>query len=209
MNRPMPAPPAGAPNWKARGAFTGAVLAAGIAVALYAPEGGRHLTPYLDSARIPTACLGIIGPEVTRRYRLGLKFTDAECDELEGAYLNKMVAMMRACVPADVREQMTYGEWITWGRWSYNTGTASFCGSNTGKKLQAGDHAGACVAMGQWTWITRPASAGVPKGKHVAVKNTQGIVSAYRLQCRDPANRCRGLAIRRDDETRMCLEALP
>lgn len=170
------------------GIFAVAILVGAIATVLSPSEGGRRLDVYRDSAGILTACMGVIGPVVNVR-GMGGKFTDAECDHMEKAYLTKMVTMMQACVSQPVQSQMTYGEWIWLGHWAYNTGTAAFCHSTLAKRLAAGDHVGACRAMGSWTFIT------LPGGKHV--------------NCRDPANRCLGIPKRRDIEVNMCLESLP
>lgn len=182
-----------APGWKEKpkgGAVFGiAVLVAGIGFALGPSEGGRRLTPYLDSVGIPTACTGVIGKEITRRYKAKLKFTDAECDSMETAYRTRMVTVMQSCVPLKVQQSMSYGEWVTYGHWAYNTGTQSFCVSTLGKRLAAGDHSGACKAMGSWTYVTH-------KGK--------------KRNCRDSDMQriCRGIPLRRDLEVSMCLGAL-
>lgn len=180
------------PGWKdkpPKGAFFSVVvLCCGLAAALMPSEGGRRLSPYLDSAKIPTACMGVIGPEVTRRHKAGLGFTNEECEEMESKYLAKMVRAMHTCVPGNVVADITYGEWIAYGHWAYNTGTNSFCHSTLAKRLSAGDHAGACRAMGAWTFITVP---GLGK-----------------VNCRDPAMRCGGIPKRRDLEVSMCLSAL-
>jgi lysozyme len=205
----------GAPKWNekpAAGAFPAVLLVAGLAAALL-PSEDRRLKPYLDSARIPTACMGIIGPEVNARYKAGTVFTRDECIALEQKYLLVMVRRMGKCIPADIVSRLTYGEWISYGHWAYNTGTESFCSSSIGRRLAQGDHAGACRAMGQWTWITRPASAGVPRGIHKpvfagATARGPGLLIAYRMQCNDPLNRCSGLATRREIEVSTCLAAL-
>lgn len=187
----MPQAPS-APGWKEKpkgGPFAIGVLVVGIAAALLPSEGGRILRPYLDSARIPTACMGVIGKEVTRRYQAGLLFTDAECESMEKAYLNKMVATMQSCVPQSVQQQMTYGEWISYGHWAYNTGTQSFCNSTLGRRLGAGDRVGACRAMGAWTYIT---------------------LHGRKRNCRDPDMQriCSGIVTRRDLEVSSCLQAI-
>lgn len=130
--------------------------------------------------------MGLIGP-VEQAHR-GTPWTVSECQAAEAAYIAPMAEMMQRCVPAAVRDEMTYGEWITYGHWSYNTGTGNFCHSTLARKLAAGDHVGACKAMASWTWITL-------KGK--------------KLNCRDPANKCGGIPIRRDNEVGWCLAALP
>ena len=195
MNTPKPLPPQkpGAPAWNAKpaagAAFTVIALAAGIGYALGPAEGGQILTPYLDSAGIPTACTGVIGPEISRRYKAKLDFTVAECDAMENAYREKMVRLMQACVPLNVQQEMTYGEWVAYGHWAYNTGTGSFCNSTLARRLAAGDHAGACRAMASWTYIT---------------------LNGRKRNCRDPDMKriCSGIVTRRDNEVSWCMQAL-
>jgi lysozyme len=178
------------PGWKEKpkgGLFALALICAGIAAALAPSEGGRRLDVYRDSAGILTACTGIIGPVVNAR-GFGGKFTEDECKALESAYLAKMVTAMQACVPSPVLHEMTYGEWIAFGHFSYQAGNGAFCRSTLARKLASGDHAGACRAMASWTYIT---------------------VKGVKVNCRDPNNRCRGIPKRRDMEVSMCLDALP
>jgi lysozyme len=171
-------------------ALVGLAMGAAILVAVRPDEGGRRLDVYLDSASIPTSCTGIIGDEVTRRWKLygkNARFTDAECDTLEHAYVAKQTRQMAGCTPVAVLDTITWGEWLAYAHWSFNTGTGAFCNSTLHRRLIAGDHAGACKAMGNWTFIT-------VRGQHV--------------NCRDPKWTCRGIPIRRDNEVAMCLDAL-
>jgi lysozyme len=178
-------------------------LAALIASFLDADEGGRHKQPYLDSAGIPTACTGIIGPEVTRRHRAGESFTDAECDALEQGYVVPMVQRMQACVGDEVLQRIRVGEFVAYGRNSYSTGVGAFCRSPMAALLKQGDHAGACRAMANWRTFTGTPGNRAPRGQ--GVRTAKG---RWLQDCRDPANKCRGLAIRRVSESHMCLAAL-
>ena len=161
---------------------SGKAKGAGVIVALIAMLGvweGSKPKPYLDHIGIPTACRGITGPEVTRRYNAGERFTTAECDAMETAYILTMQDRMAGCI----KEPMSDGEWLAYSHFAFNVGTAGFCKSSLVKRLNAGDHAGACRQMAKWTW-------------------------AGGRNCRDPANRCTGLPKRRDAEVKVCLEAL-
>lgn len=197
--------PANAPGWKQKpppgGVFAVVVLAAGIAAALAPSEGGQRLDVYRDSAGILTACTGIIGPAVNAK-GLGNKFTKAECDAMDQAYIAKMVPLLQRCVPIGVRRDMTYGEWVSYGHWAYNTGTASFCYSTLAKRLAAGDHAGACRQMAVWTWTP------VRRGTTPAGRTNGKPQPALRQDCRDVRNKCNGIPARRDLEVSMCLSAL-
>ena len=201
---PVPMP-ANTPGWKEKppkGAFFSlVVMAAALAAWLSPTEGGQRLDVYLDSAGIKTACTGIIGPVVNAK-KVGERFTKAECDALDQAYVLKQLKQMQACVPSPVLHDTTFGEFLTYAHWSYNTGTGAFCNSTLARRLAAGDHAGACRAMGAWTWT--PVSRGtIPAGK------TNGKPQPFlRQDCRDPRNKCNGIRIRRDEEVSMCLAAL-
>lgn len=214
MNAPRtPRQPAGAPGWKdkPKGGAAGfaalmALVGGGLLYAL-APgdsaEGGQRLDVYLDSAGIPTACSGIIGGEVLRRYRLqGTKarFTKPECDALEQAYTAPMIREMSACVPEKVRGNVSYGQMFALAHWRWNTGT--FCNSSVGRHLAAGDFVRSCHAMALYTW-SRPN----PKWNQTGRSNGK-TGAARRVDCADPANKCSGLATRRREEVSWCLSAL-
>jgi GH24 family phage-related lysozyme (muramidase) len=189
-SKPKPLPPQapGAPGWKekpksgAAGGFAALVLAAGLMFALL-PSEARKLTPYKDSAGIWTVCMGLIGPVVKRHW--GTDWTVEECKEAELDYLRPMIGEMVKCVPEKVRNEMSYGQWVSLGHWYYNTG--AFCRSGVGRYLAQGDHVRSCQAMGQWTFIT---------------------VKGRKVNCKDPKNRCSGLATRRLNEVSWCLSAL-
>ncbi len=63
--------------------------------------------------------------------------------------------------------------------WAYNVGPGAACRSTLVRKLNAGDYAGACAEFDRWTYF-------------------QG------RDCRDPTNRCSGLAKRRAEERALC-----
>jgi GH24 family phage-related lysozyme (muramidase) len=198
VNTPIlpPDPPAAtkpgskkAPAW-----MVGIGMVAAIIAYLAPDEGGQRHDVYLDSVSIPTTCTGIIGPVVTARWKAQGKearFSKAECDALEQAYVSKMATTMVACLPAEVTGTIKRDEWLAYAHWAYNTGTAAFCSPTTTlhRQLAAGNHDGACRAMGAWTFVTY----------HGAKRN-----------CRDPDMRriCSGIVTRRDGEVAMCLGAL-
>lgn len=159
-----------------------AAIAAAIVASLFVWESSnkRPLKPYRDIVGVLTVCNGITGSRVIP----GKTYTEAECDALEQAYVARMVSRMGQCVAVP----LTDGEWIAYGHWAYNVGTEAFCNSSLPRKLNAGDHVGACRGMAAWTWVTK-------NGKKV--------------NCRIAVNRCGGLPARRDYEVKMCLEALP
>jgi lysozyme len=199
-------PDAPEPGSKAPGGiFAVSVLAAGIAAALL-PSEARVLKPYRDSAGIWTVCMGLIGP-IVNRYPRDVAWTTDECKIAEAQYIEPMVKQMQRCTPQHVQKEMTYGQWIWLGHWAYNVGTNNYCGANVGRELQVGNHRGACLAMSKWTWITLPKGK-VPAGKHKVTRDSAGRVTRIQIDCIDPANKCFGLAKRRDLEVESCLDSL-
>jgi lysozyme len=147
-------------------------------VGLLALHEGDVRTPYKDQAGIWTVCRGITGPSVIP----GKTYTAAECNSLELAYVSNMLLKMSDIV----RVPLAFDEWIAYGHFTYNTGFGALRSSTLIKKLNAGDHVGACKEMGRWTFIKI-------NGKHV--------------NCRDPKYKCGGIPTRRDFEVQMCLKA--
>lgn len=82
---------------------------------------------------------------------------------------------LRLCVRVPLH-QHEYGAFLSL---AYNVGGQAFCASSLVGKLNAGDYAGACAEIERWVYF-------------------QG------RDCRDPAHRCRGLAVRRQAERALC-----
>jgi GH24 family phage-related lysozyme (muramidase) len=196
------------PGGKGAAGGAGLILALAIAIgyALDPSEGGRRLDVYLDSSDIPTACKGVIGAEVTRRWRAkgkDARFTDVECDQLENNYTLKMTADMLQCVPEAVVSTLSYGEFIAYGHWAYNTGTGMFCSLGSVPRLLAqGNRIAACNVMAKYTWA-RPSrrlnQTGRDNGK---------TGPARRIDCADKRNKCSGLKTRREAEVNTCLAGI-
>ncbi len=194
MTEPVKQPPEPTPEtkpgWKdkpKKGAFFSIVLLAAALTAWLSPsEGGQRLDVYLDSAGIKTVCTGIIGLAVNA-HEVGYRFTKAQCDAMDSAYVTKQLTQMQACTPPAILQDTAFGEFVSYAHWAYNTGTGAFCHSTLAKKLAAGDHAGACKAMAAWTFIT---------------------VKGQKVNCRNAGKLCRGIVTRRDEEVSLCLSAL-
>lgn len=84
-------------------------------------------------------------------------------------------AGLRACVTAP----LTQGEYDSLVSLAYNVGTGTVCKSTMVRLHNAGQHEAACAEFDRWTFF---------QGK----------------DCRDPANRCSGLAKRRAVERAQC-----
>lgn len=179
-------------------------LVAGLLITTLEPSEKRVTHVYLDSAGIKTVCMGLIDPKLIARHP-GVEWTVEECIEEEKKYVSAMLARMAACVPQSVLANMTFGEVLWHGHFAFNTGVGSFCGRNKAvhKALLAGDHVGACKAMALYRFQSVPNTAKnrARSGAHVISADGRMI----RQDCRDPKNKCRGLAIRRDMEVEKCL----
>ena len=132
---------------------------------------GRRYQPYRDSSGIWTVCAGVTGERVVpdRHY------TQAECHQLEQAYVEQMLHAIGDCIDGT----FTFNEVIAWGHFAYNVGTQAFCQSHAARLLNAGAYQLACEEMSKWVFVN---------GK----------------DCRVPANRCGGIVVRRAWEQALC-----
>lgn len=136
-------------------------------------EGMRHI-PYRDrlAPGAPwTVCRGITGPDVVP----GHWYTDAECDAIEHRFVARMAERMGGCLQVP----LTLGEWIAWGDFNWNLGTAKWCGSTALRLLNEGHHEAACAQITRWTYTN---------GK----------------DCRIESNNCSGIVKRRAWERSVC-----
>lgn len=122
------------------GGLTGALMVAGSYIAYFE---GRELVAYLDPVGIPTICEG-----VTRGVKLGQTATDAECD----VHLELEVRTHAADVDRLVEVPLTDNEYAAWVSFVYNVGAPAFAKSTALRKLNAGDHKGACIEMNRWVY---------------------------------------------------------
>lgn len=148
----------------------GVAAAACLLTSLAAYEGVRTV-PYTDLAGISTVCAGITGADVVP----GKTYTLAECDALLAKHADRHAAGVLACV----REPMEVHEVVAWAHFAYNVGVGAFCGSTAARKLNAGDHAGACAQISRWIVVA---------GK----------------DCRQPSSGCAGIVARRAHERALC-----
>lgn len=102
---------------------------------------GNELRPYRDIAGYLTVCGGVTGPHIEDRL-----YTQAECDEMDAAALERHYLGMRDCV----RVELAPGEIVAYTLLAYNIGVGAFCGSTAARRLNAGDRMGACDAILFW-----------------------------------------------------------
>ncbi len=106
-------------------------------------EGVRY-RPYQDVVGVWTVCFGHTGKDITP----GRRYTDAECDAL----LNKDLALVAARIDPLIKVSIPESERAAFYSFAYNVGTGAFARSTLLKKLNAGDHAGACNELKRWTY---------------------------------------------------------
>ncbi|EHK3918128.1 lysozyme [Salmonella enterica subsp. enterica serovar Pomona] len=105
---------------------------------------GRSYEPYRDVAGVLTICDGHTGKDIVpvRHY------TDAECDAL----LNQDLARVKAQIDPLIKVSIPESERAALYSFAYNVGTGAFARSTLLRKLNAGDHAGACNELKRWTY---------------------------------------------------------
>lgn len=105
---------------------------------------GRRYIPYRDVAGVLTVCDGHTGKDIIP----GRRYNDAECDAL----LNKDLAQVAARIDPLIKVSIPNSERAALYSFAYNVGTGAFAKSTLLKKLNAGDHAGACDELKRWTY---------------------------------------------------------
>ncbi|AXD41503.1 lysozyme [Salmonella enterica] len=105
---------------------------------------GRRYVAYRDVAGVITVCDGYTGKDIVP----GRRYTDAECDAL----LNKDLARVKAQVDPLIKVSIPETERAALYSFAYNVGPGAFARSTLLKKLNAGDHAGACNELKRWTY---------------------------------------------------------
>lgn len=127
--------------------ITGGAGAVAIAAALLGGHDGlegRRYTPYRDVAGVLTVCDGHTGKDIIP----GKRYTDSECDAL----LDKDLKRVKAQVDPLIKVSIPESERAAFYSFAYNVGTGAFARSTLLKKLNAGDHAGACNELKRWTY---------------------------------------------------------
>ncbi|EKB3332757.1 lysozyme [Salmonella enterica subsp. enterica serovar Chandans] len=127
--------------------ITGGAGAVAIAAAMLGGHDGlegRRYIPYRDVAGVLTVCDGHTGKDIIP----GKRYTDAECD----AMLDKDLKRVKAQVDPLIKVSIPESERAAFYSFAYNVGTGAFARSTLLKKLNAGDHAGACNELKRWTY---------------------------------------------------------
>lgn len=123
-------------------AAAGALAIAGVTVSWF--EGYRD-TPYADPGNgTLTVCQGITGPSVIP----GKRYTPGECATL----LNRELSRAEAAVDRLVKVPITVTEKAALIDFVYNAGEGNLARSTLLRRLNAGDHAGACREYQKWVY---------------------------------------------------------
>ncbi|OWT62028.1 lysozyme [Candidimonas nitroreducens] len=113
-----------------------------IAAALIGHSEGTRYTPYRDVGGVLTVCEGHTGPDVIE----GKTYTPGECATLR----NRDIAAAEAAVDRLVKVPISTTERAALIDFAYNAGAGNLARSTLLRKLNAGDHAGACAEYRRW-----------------------------------------------------------
>lgn len=106
-------------------------------------EGTAHV-PYEDIVGRLTVCQGYAQPDVVR----DKVYSDEECATLLKTQLEAHGDAVLRCSTVALSQR----EYDAYTLFAYNVGGAAFCGSSLLKRLNAGDHMGACDGLLAWDY---------------------------------------------------------
>ncbi len=139
-------------NGKIAAAASAAVIALAAPVVIYF-EGTRYV-PYRDIGGVLTVCEGdTYGVDPNHIY------SPAECAARLKERLGQHDDGIRQCIKVPIEDH----EHAAYLSFAYNVGVGAFCGSTLVKRLNAGDHAGACGELKRWTMAAGKVLAGLVK----------------------------------------------
>ncbi|SUC35832.1 Phage-related lysozyme (muraminidase) [Providencia rustigianii] len=129
------------PN-KIKKAAAGGLIA--LTVSMIAYFEGMETKPYKDVVGVSTVCFGHTGSDIipTKTY------TEAECKAL----LEKDLAIVAKAVNPLIKVNIPDYTRAALYSFTYNVGTGAFSRSTLLKKLNAGDHIGACNELKRWIY---------------------------------------------------------
>lgn len=130
---------------KIRSIVRGIISVAGALSALTSlvmTEEGSAPKGYLDIAGVATACYGHTGTGLV----VGKTYSNAQCI----SWLKSDVGKAYTAVDTYVHVPLTFGEHIAYADFIFNLGVGNFAHSTLLKKLNSGDHKGACSELLKW-----------------------------------------------------------
>jgi lysozyme len=118
-------------------------IAAGILLTIVPRFEGTELKAAPDPIGIVSACNGHTGDDVV----LGQRYTPDQCEQL---LVDDLITHNRA-VDRCVHVPLQPYQRAAFVSFAFNVGGMRFCASTLVRKLNAGDYAGACAELSQWT----------------------------------------------------------
>lgn len=126
-----------------RNKILASVVGVGLLTSTALWEGTKYV-PYDDVVGVVTVCQGYTGKDIVRNKT----YTPAECD----AFLKKELAIHREGVYKCTNVELSPNEFDAYTLFAYNVGVQGYCKSSLLKKLNAGDHVGACNGLLAWSY---------------------------------------------------------
>ena len=148
---------------------------------------GREYTVYKDIVGVPTVCDGITGPDVIP----GKFYTDAECNRLTIKAVESHGERLLDCITAPITQTMYEGLLGA----AYNLGVGAVCSGSIVRKINAHDYLGGCRAILDYN---KARDTSKPK-----VRNPRTGKMEH------PLVPVRGLTLRRQRESKKCIEGIP
>lgn len=103
---------------------------------------GKSNVAYRDIAGVATACFG-----ETRGIKMGMRFTDDQCEEMLGAGIADFAAGVDRCLTNPRVPDLTYGAFVSL---SYNIGVGAFCNSTLLRRANENKLRAACDQILVW-----------------------------------------------------------
>lgn len=128
---------------KIKVAAAGGLMSLTVAMVMYF-EGVRY-QPYYDVGGVLTVCMGHTGKDIIP----GKTYTQAECDAL----LEKDLAIVAKGVDPLIKVAIPDTTRAALYSFVYNIGITAFKNSTLLKKLNSGDHVGACHELTRWVYV--------------------------------------------------------
>lgn len=110
-------------------------------------------TVYIDAVGVPTACYGQTGKDLYgRTIRLGMTYTDEECDKMLAETINKFSKDVNRLVMVNYSSPYQEAALVSF---AYNVGIGNLQSSTLLRKLNAGQHEAACEELSKWVYAKK------------------------------------------------------
>lgn len=110
---------------------------------------GEHVA-YIDAVGIPTACYGQTGKDLYGKIiRKGMVYSEDECLTMLNASVRHFEKAVELYTKVDFASTFQKASFISF---AYNVGAGAYQSSTLLKKLNAGNHEGACEELMKWKY---------------------------------------------------------